>query len=278
MNSSSQKGKSGSWRKPDFRENGIVSRGRLRYAGGVLWRKTWRPEMVLTLAGGILLAFFAGQLTVELLRRLCVVGFRSPDEAGSVLLATLSFHGTALVAGFLFLKLHGIGWREIAGLDATPWRRQLALTVGALLAVVPAMFALKILSDMALRKLGWAVEEQRAVELIMNCHSLGLKVYLGFFAVIIAPLAEEFIFRGLMFSGFKKAGWPVCGWVVTSLLFALIHGSAPIFLPLFVFALALTWLYEKTDGLLAPVLAHCAFNAANLALLFAATQLEPVVQ
>jgi membrane protease YdiL (CAAX protease family) len=45
-----------------------------------------------------------------------------------------------------------------------------------------------------------------------------------------------------------------------------------------VFALALTWLYEKTEGLLAPVLAHSAFNAANLLLLVIAEKLEPVVQ
>jgi membrane protease YdiL (CAAX protease family) len=39
-------------------------------------------------------------------------------------------------------------------------------------------------------------------------------------------------------------------------------------LPLFVFALALTWLYQKTGGLLAPMLAHALFNATNLGLLF----------
>jgi membrane protease YdiL (CAAX protease family) len=52
-----------------------------------------------------------------------------------------------------------------------------------------------------------------------------------------------------------------------SFLFALIHLSAPNFLALFALALALTWLYEKTEGLLAPVMAHGLFNAANLVLL-----------
>ena len=32
-------------------------------------------------------------------------------------------------------------------------------------------------------------------------------------------------------------------------------------------ALALTWLYELTDNLLAPILVHALFNAANLAML-----------
>jgi len=70
-----------------------------------------------------------------------------------------------------------------------------------------------------------------------------------------------------LFSAAKKFGWPRLGWVGVSLLFAFIHDNLPIFLPLFVLALALTWLYEKTEGLLAPILAHSLFNAANLVLL-----------
>jgi membrane protease YdiL (CAAX protease family) len=50
-----------------------------------------------------------------------------------------------------------------------------------------------------------------------------------------------------------------------SLLFALIHLNLAALFPLFVLALAFTWLYEHTDNLLAPIVAHALFNAANLA-------------
>ena len=36
-------------------------------------------------------------------------------------------------------------------------------------------------------------------------------------------------------------------------------------LALFVLALALTWLYDRTDNLLVPITAHALFNAANFA-------------
>jgi membrane protease YdiL (CAAX protease family) len=55
----------------------------------------------------------------------------------------------------------------------------------------------------------------------------------------------------------------------------LIHADAAIFVPLFVFALALTWLYEKTDNLLAPIVAHGLFNAANLVVLSIAQNVPP---
>ncbi|HEY2329182.1 MAG TPA: CPBP family intramembrane glutamic endopeptidase [Verrucomicrobiae bacterium] len=238
----------------------------------MLWKKTWWPETVMLLAGGILLAFFSGNLAASLLQRFGVAGFRTPDATGSVLLATMSFHGATIVAAILFLKLNHIGWREAAGLTNRNWLRQVLFVLFVLAAAAPVMFDLKCASDMVLFKLGRKIPDQRAVEMILNAESAGLKIYLAVFAIAIAPLAEEFFFRGLLFSAAKKLGWPKLGWIGVSLLFALIHASAPIFLPLFVFALALTWLYEQTEGLFAPVLAHSLFNGANLAILFLQTR------
>jgi hypothetical protein len=234
----------------------------------VLWKNTWAPEAVLTLLGGILMSLFLGNIAVELLHRLGVAGFRSLDGAGSVLVATLCFHGAALVLGGIFLEFFCGGLIAALGLRHPHLRQHLRLTGIVLLVALPVMLGLKFISEIALHKIGWKFEDQRAVEMFGNIRSVGLRVYLGFFAVILAPLAEEFIFRGVLFSSLQKMGWPKCAWIFPSLLFALIHNNAPIFAPLFAFALALTWLYQKTGGLLAPMLAHALFNATNLGLLF----------
>jgi len=234
----------------------------------MLWKREWRPEVVLLLAGAVLASLFTGSVAVELLHRSGVAGFKTYEDVGSVLVATLSFHGAAIVAGLVFLKLHGIRWREALGWRNDNWKLQLLLTVTVLAAALPVMFGLKYVSALVLEHFHWTVEDQRAVEMFASVKSVWLRLYLGFFAVILAPVAEEFIFRGLLFSTAKKLGWPWAGWVGVSLLFALIHFSAPIFLPLFVLALALTWLYEKTEGLLAPIVAHSLFNGVNIALLF----------
>ena len=91
-------------------------------------------------------------------------------------------------------------------------------------------------------------------------------------AIVLAPVAEEFLFRGLLYPFIKQLGWPRLAWIGVSLLFALIHLNAPTFLPLFVFALVLTWLYERTDCLLAPIVTHSLFNSANLLILFTQPQ------
>src|SRR6185437_12232625 len=111
-------------------------------------------------------------------------------------------------------------------------------------------------------------KDQRAVDLLVNADSWWMRGYLAFFAVVLAPVAEEFIFRGVLFPFVKQLGWPKLAWIGVSLVFAFIHLNAPTFVPLFVLALTLTWLYEKTDCLLASITVHCLFNASNLLILF----------
>ena len=233
----------------------------------MLWKKSWSPKAVLLLLGGITMSLFFGSIASEFLRRAQVAGFKTPESSGSVLAATLCLHGAILVLGTFFLKSQNESWRDALGWRDPKLQRHLLLAFVVLLVALPVMLGLKFLSEICLREIGWPVADQRAVEMFTNIHSLGLRVYLGFFAVVIAPVAEEFLFRGVLFSAAKKIGWPKSGLILTSLLFAFIHNSAPIFVPLFMFALALTWLYQKTEGLAAPIVAHSLFNATNLGLL-----------
>lgn len=235
----------------------------------MLWKKSCEPGAVLALLGGILSAFIFGNVAVALLLHAGVRGFHNPDGAGYVLLATLSFHGAALLLGTVFLRFHEMSWREVLGLAG--WKRSLLLALAVLVVTAPVVLGLKAVSESLLERLhwNWALEDQGAVELVLGA-GLWARVYLVFFAIILAPLAEEFVFRGLLFSTAKHLGWPKFAWLGVSFLFALMHANLPVFVPLFVLALALTWLYEKTDGLLAPVIAHSLFNAANMGLLLLA--------
>lgn len=88
--------------------------------------------------------------------------------------------------------------------------------------------------------------------------------------VLIAPLVEEVLYRGLLqraLRGFGIGPWPAV--IATSAAFALMHlGSADVhaLAALFVLSLAFGWAYERTGRLIAPVLMHILFNAGNLAL------------
>lgn len=80
-------------------------------------------------------------------------------------------------------------------------------------------------------------------------------------AVGAAPLVEEFIFRGLLYQGLRRT-WGVAPSVLASAaLFAAAHPPASA-LPVFALGVATSLAFERARWLLAPVLAHAAYNAA----------------
>jgi hypothetical protein len=89
------------------------------------------------------------------------------------------------------------------------------------------------------------------------------RLALGVTAILLAPVAEEIFFRGVLYPAIKQAGFPRVAWWGTALFFAVVHVNLVTFVPLTVLALALIALYERTDNLLAPITAHAMFNALN---------------
>jgi membrane protease YdiL (CAAX protease family) len=232
----------------------------------MLSEKPWRAEAVLMLVGGMIACLCGGVLLAGLLQHSGLAAFKMPESLGNLLLATLSFQGAAWVFIFFFLKQHGVDWRDAFGFRAN-LKKSFLLAAVVLVVLLPVALGLQHFSALALKKAGWLAEDQRAVELIANSKSFWLRGYLGLFAIVIAPVAEEFIFRGMLFPFFLRLGFRKFAWLGVSFLFALIHFNAPTLVPLFVFALMQTWLYEKTDCLLAPIAVHSLFNTANLVIL-----------
>jgi membrane protease YdiL (CAAX protease family) len=259
--------------------------------------KPWRLEAVVLLLAGICAGVLLATLLAGLLHHVKVAGFRGEDSLGVIMLGTLGLHGVALVLGAVFLRYHHVGWRELLGLLQPNFGRLIVPMVVTVVFILPTALLLQWLCSALLMKAGYAPKDQEAVDLLINAHSRWVLAYLIFFATVLAPVAEEFIFRGVlypfvkqlkppaalfgepptlidtMFGWLNKLGFPRIALIGVSLLFALIHldgehFALAIILPLFVFALAQTWLYERTDSLIAPMITHSTFNLVNLLLMF----------
>lgn len=89
-----------------------------------------------------------------------------------------------------------------------------------------------------------------------------------FTAAVVAPVVEEFIFRGYFYGTFRHYIGPLGAMVVTSLLFAAIHLNLLALPGLFVLALCFSLAYEATGSLLVPIVMHAIFNASNLVFVF----------
>jgi len=234
----------------------------------MLSEKPWRVDKAVRLLTAIIFSFCVGGLTVGVLHRFAVPGFRNLDDPGVILLGTLSFQGVAWVLIGFFLRAHRLTWREAFGFRGPELKAALMLATGVAAAIVPLAWALQIGCGLLMKSLGWEPTVQTAVALLENTTSVWLGLYFAFFSVIIVPVAEEFVFRGLLYPLLKQLGFRRSAWFGVSFVFALIHQDVTSFLPLFVLSLTLIWLYERTDNLLAPITTHALFNATNLAWLF----------
>lgn len=86
-------------------------------------------------------------------------------------------------------------------------------------------------------------------------------------AVIVAPVAEEIIFRGYFYGVIRRFGGRIPAVLTSSLLFAAIHVHLPSMLGLGLLAVILCLLYERTGSLWATMTMHAAFNATTIAAL-----------
>ena len=84
--------------------------------------------------------------------------------------------------------------------------------------------------------------------------------------VILAPIAEEIFFRGVVFNALLREGGRRWAYLASSVLFAVIHLSLVALVPIFLLGLALAWVYERTNNLLAPIAMHATVNAISVAL------------
>lgn len=97
-----------------------------------------------------------------------------------------------------------------------------------------------------------------------------------FEATVLAPLFEETLFRGhlqtLIGQGIQRlhggnnpsalSRWIAV--VITAILFGLVHGQIAFFFPLFVLALGLGYVYERTGNLWATMFLHAIFNGMQI--------------
>jgi membrane protease YdiL (CAAX protease family) len=114
-----------------------------------------------------------------------------------------------------------------------------------------------------LERLGQPITPQ-PVELALNAVD---PVVIVVAAVVLAPLSEEIFFRGVAFTAWRREYGRRRAFIGSSVVFALIHLSLVSILPIFVLALGLAWVYERTRSLLASVTMHATFNGISVSLL-----------
>lgn len=101
---------------------------------------------------------------------------------------------------------------------------------------------------------------QQSIPLLVTVLGVGL----------LSPMVEEAYFRGFLYPAWARRYGKTTAVLGSAALYALFHGQAGLFLPLFVGGLILASLYERTGSLWAPTIAHATVNLLGVMAAFLA--------
>lgn len=210
----------------------------------------WGPGMALVL---ICLVFLCAGLFTDLVAHQCHL----VDEPRIMLVgAAMEIMSAALVLG-VFLVLLG---RKPWDWSLFGWQRSLRGVRFAVLTLVCASPLVWLAGYLSAWVFGGESATHPLIPMLQNSHSWLWQLALGLMVVVIAPVVEETLFRGLLFRalGVQRPFWSAA--LISGVLFGLIHGQLGAILPITLLGLALALILGRTHNLLASVTAHALQN------------------
>jgi membrane protease YdiL (CAAX protease family) len=114
------------------------------------------------------------------------------------------------------------------------------------------------------RFFGGGSSKQSIVEFFSGSRTIQERIMIIVFAVAIAPIVEEFVFRFFIYGVLKRYIGCFLGVILSSLLFAAAHAHFPSFVPLFVLGSCFAIAYEWSGSILISMAMHSLFNSLTL--------------
>jgi membrane protease YdiL (CAAX protease family) len=176
----------------------------------------------------------------------------------------LCSHGLAVAAIVAAVYGEG-GWRGIPArlglrrLGEPEWRLVLRTTAVA----VVGSWVVTALTVWAVTALGQTPSHNPLVEwLFGDGPRMVAVIVIG--AVVVAPLAEEAVFRVVVYRVLAERLTPGVATVLTALLFALLHGIPEQLPGLTMLGVILQWAYGRTGNFWVAVAIHAGFNSVTV--------------
>ncbi|NQT94786.1 MAG: CPBP family intramembrane metalloprotease [Lentisphaerae bacterium] len=241
-------------RPPDWAE-------RIRKLKSRPW--SWRDATLVLL---VLLSCYTGLLLLT--SRGCIGGEGGTDSSMLALMIaqTIALHGAGAAAVLLVLRFRQVSWRDAFGQRGS-FLRDVGRGLVYYAAAMPAVVLSALLYRQCLTYLGHEIEPQGVIGLLLDPgRSPWLKAYIAFFAVAVAPIVEEMLFRGVALSVTSKTVRPAIAVIAVSGLFAAIHFHTASLVPLFVIALAFSTAYIHSGSIVVPIVMHAAFNGVAVSI------------
>ena len=149
-----------------------------------------------------------------------------------------------------------------------PWSGVITQASLRWLAALPLLWFSAFVWQLLLKAIGHSPDLQLSLRLFLGITGFGPKIAFLLFAVFIAPIVEEVLFRGILLPLLARTIGPGPALALTSLSFAAIHADIGSLPALALLAVALSLAFARTRSLCVPIAMHMLFNGINLLLLF----------
>ncbi len=198
--------------------------------------------------------------------------FLSVSIGASVSQPSIQFSARNILGNFLltvflvlfivtFLRLRGFDVGSLGGFYRISFLR--TLSTGAILLFFA--YPLILWSDIITQRLfGGGSSRQNIVEFFSGSRTLEQRIMIIVFAIAIAPVIEEFLFRFFLYNVIKRYLGRLVGVTFSALLFAAAHAHFPSFVPLFVLGSCFAIAYEWSGSILVAMTMHSLFNSLTL--------------
>lgn len=181
--------------------------------------------------------------------------------------AALTFlEGLAIILSFavvLVLRKKSV-W---SALDLeVPHSTWLFTSVALALAAIPVIGLIMVLVQ---ELLGLPLDNPQLEVLAPENVTLSASLLMLFAGGFLVPVAEEFLFRGLLHRFLRQYWSFLPAAFVSSLIFGLLHGNIAVAAATFSMGMLMVWVYERSGSLWTAIIIHITNNSVKLFLLYA---------
>jgi membrane protease YdiL (CAAX protease family) len=225
-------------------------------SAGATGTRRWPPwTSVVALIAGLAGALF-GALVIGVVA--VAFGANFDDQPPAVTIAATVVQDLCLIgSAVLFARMYGRVTPADFGLRPT----KIASAIGW---AALGWFSFLIFTAVFIAIVGGSPNDDKLPQELGADDSTAALLAVAFLVSVVAPVAEEFFFRGYFFTALRnwRGVWPAA--IGTGLVFGAIHGSSadPAFLlPLAFFGFVLCLIYARTGSLYPCIALHCANNS-----------------
>lgn len=165
-----------------------------------------------------------------------------------------------VIVVYAYWRIHRRFFSQHAYTEVLPSLPPRISTFGVLIALTCSVFVFAQVTAMYV----YSLIGDHAFDTSMTQRTEAPMALIVFLTVVCAPLAEEIIFRGVVLQLFQRVGSSWCAIIVSTAIFAVVHGNLTQMIVASVVGLTCACVYTFTGRLTLCIAIHAIFNALTL--------------